>query len=646
MAHFSEAVRPPIHDFAGLWGLRGTRENNNWQWEAPYRSPERDATDQLPSWLMDLDQSMANNPNHKHLEINNGLAPALQSNAADDLEWFRDRIRAKTTSTDFSGVCGTFCQTFKQSLSLGQVSATVLAGSICEVPRLIRNNTVNKDMEHALCITFYQAVWEGIMACKVLRPAEIEPGALQVLLANLPRLPVHMSGALIADILRSITDRQKHELKEEIYAIGSSLFSPDTSAPRPEEVSQSTKTANPKYSPPKKVFFGINGVKDIVGALMETFGLYAPEEQAKKEICHLVQLSTAYANRVILSGNSRCRSVRTLVREGEELRTTWLKLIARGPLASEDLLVQACRIIRAGYHDNTTITLPRLRQHVLCDILFEYWANRTPSTSMMKAHAAFRTSFLRRNRPHGAIVHLCLAFEQQSVPWRKEVGCALRMLRHIRGGGASVYCCLKRLEDAKIYLDAPTLTDEMTALYSTNVRHAAKLHLLYSRDRPEISAIPLERFPGLAVAMIHDPSCNPGEIFHQLGGFRIWKETRTTNAKIRLVEHMALEFSQVNFISNRAALRNVALCIRYLNQHRVPVTSVVIRALTNLGIEGNIIEKGSISSGRLRWVLGIIAQTEGERIAKRIGAVLVAALCREKERRAQEVIRTYRLMGS
>lgn len=639
MAHFSEAVRPPIHDFAGLWGLRGTKENDDWQWEAPYRPPERDATDQLPSWLMDLDQSMANNPNHKHLEINNGLAPALQSNAADDLEWFRDRIRAKTTSTDFSGVCGTFCQTFKQSLSLGQVSATILAGSICEVPRLIRNNTVNKDMEHALCITFYQAVWEGIMACKVLRPAEIEPGALRVLLTDLPRLPVHMSGALIADILRSITDKQKHELKEEIYAIGRSLLSPDTSAPRPEEVSQSTKAANPKYSPPKKVFFGINGMKDIVGALMETFGLYAHKKQAKKEMCHLVQLSTAYANRVVLSGN--CKSVQTLVREGEELRTTWLKLIARGPLASEDLLVQACRIIGAGYHDNTAITLPRLRQHVLFDILFEYWANRMPSTSIMKAHAAFRTSFLHQNKSHDAIVHLCLAFEQQSVPWHKEVGCALRMLRRIRGGGASVYYCLKSLEDAKIYLDAPTLTDEMTALYSTNVRQAAKLHLLYSRDRPEILAIPLELFPGLAVAMIHDPSCNPGDIFHQLGGFRIWKETHTTNARICLVERMALEFSQNNFISNRAALRNVTLCIRYLNKHRVPISSVIIRALTNLGIEGNIIEKGSISSGRLRWVLGIIAKTEGERIAKRIGAVLVTALCRETERRAREYRRGY-----
>ncbi|OBT41812.1 hypothetical protein VE00_08267 [Pseudogymnoascus sp. WSF 3629] len=282
-----EAVRPPAHDFAALWGFRGAKENNIWQWEAPHKPPERAATDQLPSWLMDLDQSTANKPNQNHLESNEGLAPALQSNAAEDLEWFRDRMRAKTTSIGFSDICGTFCQTFKQSVSLGQVSAAVLAGSIHEVPCLIRDNTVSKDIEHALCISFYQAIWGGIMACKVLRPAEIEPEVLRLLLTNLPRLPVHMSGALISDILRTITDKQKHELKKEIYAIGGSLFSPDTRASHHEEISQSTKTAKAKYSPPRKVFLNMYGLKDIVGALMETFGLYAPEEQAKEEICHL-----------------------------------------------------------------------------------------------------------------------------------------------------------------------------------------------------------------------------------------------------------------------------------------------------------------------------------------------------------------------
>ncbi|OBT89183.1 hypothetical protein VE02_01700 [Pseudogymnoascus sp. 03VT05] len=300
-----EAVRPPVHDFAALWGFRGAKENNIWQWEAPHKPPERTGTDQLPSWLIDLDQSTADNPDQNLLESNDGLAPVLRSNVADDLEWFRDRIRAKTTSIDFSDICGTFCQMFKQNLSLGQVSAAVLAGSLREVPRLIRDNTVSKDIGHALCISFYQATWGGIMACKVLRPAEIEPEVLRLLLTNLPRLPVHMSAALISDILRSITDKQKHELKKEIYAIGGSLFSPDTSASHPEEISQSTETAKAIYSPPRKMFLNISDLKDIVGALMETFGVYAPENQVKGEICYLVRLSTVYADRVIFSGSHK-----------------------------------------------------------------------------------------------------------------------------------------------------------------------------------------------------------------------------------------------------------------------------------------------------------------------------------------------------
>lgn len=634
MAHFSEAVRPPTHDFAALWGLRGTKENNNWQWEAPYQPPERNATDQLPSWLTDLDQSMVDNPIQKHLESNDGLEGALEPNSLDDLEWFRDHTSAKTVSTDFSDICGAFYQRFRHSLSLGQVSETLLGKSICEVPLLIRNNTTSKDIEDALCISFYQEVWGGVMACKVLRPAEIEPRVLRLFLTNLPRLPVHLSGVLVADILRSITDKQKYELKEEIYAIGSSLFALDTVATPPKEISKFTKTTNPKYSPYSKKL-RINDMKDIVGALMETFGLYAPEEQAKKEICHLVQLSTAYANRIIFAGSRK--TLQTLVREGGELRTTWLKLIARGPFASEDLLVQTCAIIRAEYHENNgTITLPRLRLHTLCDILFEYWASRMPSTSIVNAHAAFKSSSLSRSGPNDPIVHLCLAFKQQSIPWNKEVGCVLRMLRRIRGGGSSVYFCLRRLEDAKIYLDAPTLIDEMTALYSTNLRRAAKLYQIYSRDRPETWAIPLERFPGLVMAMIHDPSYNPRDIFNLFGGVRVWKETHTNRARISLVEKMALGFSQASFITNRVALRNFAWCLRYLSQHGAPISMDVIRALTKLGIERNIVEKGSISNGRLRWVLGIIARTEGEMVAKRMEAVITAALCREKERERRE----------
>ncbi|OAF57583.1 hypothetical protein VC83_04850 [Pseudogymnoascus destructans] len=211
------------------------------------------------------------------------------------------------------------------------------------------------------------------------------------------------------------------------------------------------------------------------------------------------------------------------------------------------------------------------------------------------------------------------------------------MLRRIRGNeSASVYYCLKRLEHAKIYLNAPTIKDEMTALYTNNLRHAAELQRLYSRDRPRTREIPLEKLPGLAIAMIHDPSCNPRDIFDLFGGFRIWKETHTNWARIRLVEKMAFEFSQVDFISNRVALRNVAWCIRYLHQHKVPISRLVIRVLTDIGIEGNIIEKGSVSRGRLQWVLGIIERTEGKVVAERIEAVVVNALHQERERRARE----------
>ncbi|KFY30296.1 hypothetical protein V493_02021 [Pseudogymnoascus sp. VKM F-4281 (FW-2241)] len=629
MAHFSENFRTPIHDIPVLWGLRGTKRDNNWQWEAPYQPPERAATDQLPSWLMDLDQSVAKNTNHEHLENNDRLA--LQSKAPDDLERFRDCIGAKTTSTDFLDICDTFCETFKQSLSFGQVSATVLSDSIREVPHLIRNNTVSKDIEYALCIAFYQAVWDGIMACTVLRPAEIEPEALRILLIDLPRLPIHMSGGLIADILRAITDKQKHDLQVEIFAIGDSLFPSNTCALHPKQTSQSTYVANSECSPPKRKFLGTNRLEDILGALMETFALYSPKEQARKEVCRLVQLFTVYTNRVILPGVGG--PVRGLLRRGDDLRMTCLKLIARGPLASEDLLVQACMIIRDEYHDNkTTIKLPRLRLHAICDILFEYWVSMTPSAAMKAAHDDFKASFLGQNRPHNSAIHLCLVLQQHRLSWRREIKSVLRMLRRIRARGDrgdmgdSVYYVLRRLENARIYLPASALEEEMKLLCENNVHQAAKLHLLYSKGRANDQAIPLERFPFLAIAMIHDPLCHPSQIFHLFSGYRMWRGKTKSNARLRLLEQMAFEFSQTNSISNRVALKYIAWCIRYIMQQNAPLSNKVLQALINLGVEEHMIEKGSIGYDKLRWVMDVVAQAEGIQIAKRMEAVIIAAL--------------------
>lgn len=618
-----------MQDFAALWGMGTSKESNRWQWEAPSLSPSKDTTDSIPFWLTEHDRKAVGGPISRQEDDKPELHIAPQSNAGDDLKRFRDLMRSGIAADSVLEVCGSFCQRFKQSLSLGQVSTDIIASSIREVPSDIRNNAANKDLEDAACMSFYHAIWEGILACRVLQPAELGLDVLRLLLTRLPRLPVHLSGMLLTDILNSITDCQKRGLKQEICAIGTSCFASFTKVFDSQNLSTSSQYGCPRYpSSRNEAALDVKVMENLVQALVESVGVYS-SEKANKHVRDLACASTAYVAKVIFSNYTGP------LRELKEMRKAWLEFISRIPYGSEKLLVEACMILEAEDHNSGLKIVPQLSVHGLCDVLLEHWANKTPGTSMLNAHTTFKAAILKQGSADDSIVHLCRALEQHSIPWHKEVRCLLQILRRLRGVTASSYFCLRRLEDAQIYLDATILADELAALSSNNIGHARDLFDRYSKGRPPTYSLALECFPDLVVAMINS-SCNPDEIWQALGGRKIWKEERINKARIRLVKRMALEFSQAKFISTRVAFRNVVRCYRYLSYHGVPISSDIARILTYIGIERNILEKGSISRGRLHWALGIIARVEGVGIARRMETAVISAQDREKNLRTRD----------
>jgi len=647
-----------MQDLAVLWGIGGAKDITRWQWEAPFPSATsistpvaKETTAQLPAWLMQHGQAtipeetLIPRPRSlEMLEIGNDSAEKLDG--GDHLAQFLESLRSTTTSDAVLKACEHFNQNFRQSLYLGQVSDDVLAASIFRVPNDILNHAASKDFKDDACMSFFQAVWEGITTSKVLRLTDLGIEVLRLLLTTLPLLPVHKSAAFLADVLNSITDCQRQQLMQEICAIGNLSFGSVTIHPAPGKEPTVSKTTCPRHPPSRDdLVFDIKALEQFVDSLGTALGKFS-SRKIPEHVRDLARMSTSYVARGIFhkysSSLKQAESEggvvgqRPSVRSERELRKTWLKLIARMPYTSEGLLMEACRIMEADVCSNGRRLVPHVSVYDLCDILLEYWISKDGDrTSMVKARASFKAAALKQGTSN-SIVHLCRSLELHSVLWRKKVQCALGMLRRIRGVRRSSYFFLRSLEDAQVYLPATVLEDEMKWLSKSDIKHARYLFDKFSTERPQTDSLGLEAFPDLAIAMIHDPTCNTDEVWRALGGRNIWLEDQISNARIDLVQRMAYEFSQTKCITSRDALRNVDKCYRYLSYHRIPISSDLARIMTHVGIERHIWQKGSVSEGRLQWILGIVARAESKRVAKILEATVVFPRDREQWHRKRD----------
>lgn len=136
--------------------------------------------------------------------------------------------------------------------------------------------------------------------------------------------------------------------------------------------------------------------------------------------------------------------------------------------------------------------------------------------------------------------------------------------------------------------------------------------------------ISLEMVPDLALKMIRNPATHPDTVWTYEQADSQPHETpiisqKTMNLRLRLFEQMAFAYAQAPHLRPRRAFRKVYRCYRHHRRERLgPITPLLSRALTRSGIIRPLQCKQWVSSVKLRWILSIIREAEGDDVADQV----------------------------
>lgn len=160
------------------------------------------------------------------------------------------------------------------------------------------------------------------------------------------------------------------------------------------------------------------------------------------------------------------------------------------------------------------------------------------------------------------------------------------------------------------------------------VLHAIESHLSVSVDQAldihkADTRLLLESCPELAEKIIEDPKIPTRLIWryrrerHQVCDRQAFfdRPENLLQAQVFLLEKMAVAYAQARHLRPRKAFRHVQICYTNARQYSRPISVLISRALNMTGIVRQLQCSQWVSSVKLRWILAIIREVEGPRIA-------------------------------
>jgi hypothetical protein len=637
IANLSEAVQTPGQDFGALWGMGGALERQQWQWEAPSRRqllPATGGTPHLPAWLGEYqlvtvdDLPETFRPEGSILADRGGPSTSIE----DKLRTFGESLKASSTDR-LQTLCDSFNHSFRQNLVLGLVSDDIIYTSLQYVTEAIREVTTDKLLAASRCQSFYTTAWNGITACKVLRPVDLGSNLLDKFLVLLGELPSTATVQTLAiDVMQAVSRDQIARMEDGISTIVRAWLSSWTSLEIDNGrdgmdaiILHELHYAMPITQPLKESVRTLAKFLSQLPRTMVRNTLYASTN-------HLV--STSFAN---FKGS--LRTIRTL-------RYSWVSVVANMPPASENLLIGVWS--RMDFSDvssensgDYTPNIPRLSLHESCNLLLDFWISHGQIKAAESVRATFMASVKKSGRLDSA-GHLLQAVDQYHEHWRNKAECLFRFLRRL-GKPQAVYHTFRNLLAQNLNPPASLVAREIQEMSFIDPRCALNIYKLYRRVQKDRTPLLLDWCPELVISMIRSPDFDTAEIWGALGvplsnPYRKKLPCKPLHpARIRLVHRMALAFARADCRSPRLALRNVMHCMLYLHRHGVPVSADLSRALTNAGITRSLLNERWVGREKAAWILDIVQKVEGGEVSANMEQILQHLLTERiaKQRRLQ-----------
>lgn len=620
IANLSEAVQTPGHDFGAIWGMTGALEGQQWQWEAPSRRQSLPATGDkplLPAWLSEYqpvpadDLPETSRPKGYILADRGGPFTSIE----DNLRMFAESLKASSTDR-LQTLCDSFNHNFRQDLALGLVSEDIICTSLQYVTKAIRETTTDNSLAASCCLSFYMTAWDGITACRVLRPVDLGGNLLGKFLVLLGDLPCTTAiQALAIDIMQAASQDQIVRMEEGISTVVRAWLSSWTSLNIENGRMDATILHEMHHSVPitQPLKESVRTLSKFLGQLPRTMvqnTLYAATN-------HLV--STSFAN-----FKGPLRTIRTL-------RYSWLSAVANMPRVNENLLISIWS--RMDFSDvsskmsgDYTPSIHRLSLHESCNLLLDFWINHGQIKAAEKVRALYMASVQKSGQSNSA-GHLLQAVDQYREHWRNKAECLFRFLRRL-GKPQAVYHTFRSLLAQNLILPASLVAREIEEMSFIDARCALNIYKVYNKVPQGKGRLLLDWCPGLVVTMIKSPDFDPAEIWGALG-IRLAHAHRQKlpckplhPARIRLVHNMALAFAGADCRSPRLALRNVVQCIWYLRRHGAPVSADLSRALTKAGITRSLLNERRVGREKAAWILDLVGKVERGDVTAKMDQIL------------------------
>jgi hypothetical protein len=213
MAHFSDTLSSDAQGLSSLWGLWGEIDMTQWQWQAPKQrlTGNRNMPSASLSWGL---------PREAAFE----LARTVKQNAKsedtlfvfDDIVLFQERLQ-HSSPDGIPEICHDFKQLFSQNLRLGVIPSAVIVHGLNAFTNSVRSVCSDMSQKNSECLSFYQAVWQGMAGCKVISPADFDASVMRTFLDVLSSLPITLEVRTLAHIIvQSASDEQLSRLKASV----------------------------------------------------------------------------------------------------------------------------------------------------------------------------------------------------------------------------------------------------------------------------------------------------------------------------------------------------------------------------------------------------------------------------------------------
>ena len=665
MTQLSEAIPTPASSAGHVWGLLGPADRTQWRWEAPTPRPVKKEGRQpsLPSWLSGWD-AVSQDASTEDLRVEAAEQKLLMDSACTIEENIRGFRAAISSESDPDTYIANFNRRLEQSLTLGLVSGSLLDYTLHHVPDDLREVSKNIHIAHARCFAFYDSVWRGISASKVLGPVDFEGETINQLVDLLSCLPSSSEVQRLAlRIVSSVSSSQLQYVESGITSLVKAWSQSWLKAPNVGDIQSAIRTAEEsvinsetKLSDAQRLVSAVQGWtkgrNDFIMAKEAVYDANTATYQALQFITKADQVVSPLEVSVKLLADtlhnvphdiltrvaSSCSEDVKVVgnrerRQHRALRNCWLSTLAHIPNINTQAFLQTWKDLENE---------DGIRENEASHLILNHWISR----GYVANAAIVRNSFEATTEQAGKedLASLLSALDKHGENSLAQTGELFLVLEDL-GKYKWVYKILSRMKDLGLKIPVSYLGRSIDTMSKYDTRLALKTFHLHKVMLLGEGRMRVDLIPNFIMALINHKGITPKHIWEILKipvyedfprSQRHFQSSPLSQTMIDLLHKMALAFAYSDARPPRVALRNVLQCLYHLRLHRAPIGTDLSKAATHVGISEDISKGKWIRQDRLRYVLHLINEVEGKDVAAKADATVLDWRMYMTEKQARE----------